>query len=226
MINIVLDYDGTIHETMSIYAPALRETYKYLFNKGLTETKFLKDADISKWLGFTPKEMWDLSMPYLSEKEKEHCIRLTGNYMAKAMDAGYYKLFDGADRLLSYLGKSSYNTTFLSNCPHSYMDRHIAFFKLDLYYDRFYCSEDFQYREKYEIFNEILKDSDDDLYIIVGDRRKDLEIKKYHDVITVGCLYGYGDKSELYDADFKIKTPLELINVIENIEIEKKSLHR
>ena len=44
---IILDYDGTLHDTMHIYKRAFLETYAWLVQEGRAEEQELADAQIS-----------------------------------------------------------------------------------------------------------------------------------------------------------------------------------
>lgn len=215
-MNILLDYDGTIHNTMLIYIPAIRNTFDYLVKNDLANERVISEKEISGWLGLTPKEMWDTFMPSLSKNTKDLCIKMVGNYMSKALENGSAHLYSDAFEALTDMKKAGHNLIFLSNCTHKYMEDNRRIFNLDQYYKSFYCSEDFGYKEKYEIFKSILADLPGE-YIVVGDRYKDIEIKKYFDVKTIGCLYGYGSKEELEDADYKALTPSDIGKIVESI---------
>ena len=55
---IYFDYDGTIHNSIKIYAPAFKKAYDFLVENNKAEPKNWKDEEIKKWLGYSKKEMW------------------------------------------------------------------------------------------------------------------------------------------------------------------------
>lgn len=59
MANLISDYDGTLHESLCIYAPAFRLGYSQLVTKGLVRNKKFSDAEISRWVGFSAKDFQD-----------------------------------------------------------------------------------------------------------------------------------------------------------------------
>ena len=204
-MNILLDYDGTIHDTLGVYAAGFRKAYAYLTDKGLASPKDFTDRDISKWLGFSPKEMWDTFMPNLASSEKEICTGIIGETMKELISAGEDSLYEGALETLKFLKDKGHTLIFLSNCTHEYMENNRKQFELDRFYSGFYCSEDYGYAEKPVIFSSIIKDFPGE-YLIVGDRFKDIEIGQIHGIDTVGCLYGFGSEAELEPATYKIKS--------------------
>ena len=65
---IILDYDGTIHDTMRIYKKAFLKAYEWLVQEGKAVRREFDDSQISRWLGFNSKEMWNTFMPTLEEE--------------------------------------------------------------------------------------------------------------------------------------------------------------
>ena len=63
--NIVFDYDGTLHETIRIYAPAFRMNYRILVEQGLAAPREFTDDEIGRWLGYTAADMWNAFAPQL-----------------------------------------------------------------------------------------------------------------------------------------------------------------
>ncbi|WP_444643122.1 hypothetical protein ACRQU7_01245 [Caproiciproducens sp. R1] len=60
MANLIFDYDGTLHESLYIYAPAFRLGYPHLVRKGLIPDKDFSDTGISSGLIFPQKTVGKL----------------------------------------------------------------------------------------------------------------------------------------------------------------------
>ncbi len=211
--NIIFDYDGTLHNSIRIYAPAFREAYKYLVEKGYASERGWHDSEISNWLGYSSKDMWNNFMPNLPNKEKEKCSSIIGSHMLKCLDNNLAQLYKNSIDTLNYLRNKGYNLIFLSNCKISYMNKHKKLFNLDRYFNEFYCTEEFEFKPKYEIFSSIKEKYQGD-FIVIGDRYVDIEIAKKHNLYSIGCLYGYGSEEELKSADIRIYNILELTNIL------------
>ena len=69
---LIFDYDGTIHDTLHIYEPVMRDTYHWLAQEGYVEEKPLAQARIAGWLGLNAKEMWEDFQPQLAEEILEN----------------------------------------------------------------------------------------------------------------------------------------------------------
>lgn len=216
-MNIILDFDGTIHDCGKIYVPAFRIGYKYLTDNGFAQPHEYSDCEITSYLGFTVKEMWSRFMPDLADEQKNICSKIISDEMTRLTKCGKAKLYDGAENALAKLKNDGHRLIFLSNCMHSYMEMHRIAHDLDRFYSNFYCTEDFGFKSKPDIFKEIRGDFDGE-FIVVGDRFLDLEIADIHALKSIGCLYGYGEKGELEGATITIKDISELPKAIGQIE--------
>ncbi len=210
MVYLLFDYDGTLHESLKIYAPAFRRAMKYLEEKQLREEVVYTDEEIAYWLGFNVKEMWNSFMPGLSENEKNRCSQLIGAEMLRLTEEGQAQLYEGATLVLEELKKKGYELLLLSNCKISYLQAHKKTFQLEKYFTDFYCSEEYGFRSKFEIFEEIKKKYQG-IFIVIGDRYQDMEIARKHELTFIGCTYGYGKEEELQWADKKIDNLQELL---------------
>lgn len=216
MANIILDFDGTIHDCAKIYVPAFRIGYKYLIDNKLMEYKEYSDEEIIDYLGYSPKAMWDKFAPNLSDSEKNKVTAMVSDEMRLLTENGKAVLYKGAEKALQTLHDNGHRLLFLSNCFNRYMELHRKAHSLDRFYTDYFCSEDFGYIPKPEIFSKI-RDKYDGEYIIVGDRYFDLEIAWTHNLKSVGCTYGYGQEHELDKADILISSISELPKAIENL---------
>ena len=210
---IIFDYDGTLHNSIKIYKPAFIKAYNYLISKGYAEEREFKEEEISKFLGLSAKDMWNTFMPDLPKCEKEKCSSIIGQAMIEYIDEGQASLYDGAIETLNKLNEYGYKLIFLSNCKYNYMNKHIERFNLDKYFIDFYCSEDFDFMPKYEIFRFIKEKYQGD-FIVIGDRFVDMELAKKYNLFSIACGYGYGNSNELKEADYIIDNIKDIISVM------------
>ncbi|MGB5823453.1 MAG: HAD family hydrolase [Proteocatella sp.] len=211
--NIIFDYDGTLHESIKIYAPAFKKAYAYLVENGYAQDKTWSESEISRWLGYSSKDMWQEFMPELPSEIKEICSSLIGSTMLEYMQEGKAKLYEGSLETLENLRNMGYQLIFLSNCKVEYMQMHIRLFNLDKYFSAFYCTQQYDFAPKHEIFNHI-RQNHPGSFIVVGDRFQDIEIAAVHSLFSIGCAYGYGSIEELWDADVIIQSIDEITDMM------------
>ncbi len=200
MTNLIFDYDGTIHNSMLTYAPAFRDTMKWLSDNGYIAEKEYPDNEISCWLGFNSTDMWNSFHPELAPEIREKARLMLGRDMAERIDNGEGALYDGAEKTLSELKKRGYTLIFLSNCRFHYLERHRRVFDLDRFFDHYYCCEAFDFIPKYKIFPKIAPAHKGN-FIVIGDRFHDIETAVRNGLPSIGCSYGFGSPEELSGAD-------------------------
>lgn len=197
---IIFDYDGTIHNSSKIYVDAFRQVYREMVDAKDAPEREFRDDEITKWLGYSVQDMWDSFMPEFSQEKKMFYAGEVGRLMTEKICNKEAVLYDGALETLQYLKDKGYYLLYLSNCGHVYMDMHAECFGLRNYFDHMYCSGDYEQKPKYEIFN-VIKETYPSEYLMVGDRFHDMEVARYHKVYTAGCVYGFGTREEIGDAD-------------------------
>lgn len=217
---LVLDWDGTIHNTSHLYGIAFRKTYQWMLNHGYVDTSIypdeaehFNDLYMERYLGMNSKDMWNSFMPELSDELKEEASKRVGDGMVAQIEAHEAVLYPGALEVLKKLKQDGWKLVFLSNCKHAYMEAHRKEFNLDEYFDGFYCCQDYEFAPKEVIWKVIEKDFPG-FHVIVGDRAGDLKIARVHGLPAVGCYYGFGTLEEMELADQVAKNIKELPKLV------------
>lgn len=214
---LIFDYDGTIHDTLHIYEPVMRETYHRLAQQGYVKEEPLSSARIAGWLGLNAKEMWDDFQPQLADEIKEQAAKRNGDGMVSHVRAHEARWYANARSTLDLLKQNDYPMIVLSNCKIGYREAHWDEFRMERWFDRFYDCESYGFAPKTQIIKEILPQYDAP-YVVIGDREKDLACARAAGAVFVGCLYGYGSREELAGADILIKDIGELPEVLKKLE--------
>ena len=214
MITLVFDYDGTLHDSMKIYAPSFRKCCEKMREDGLSVKEYT-DAEIKHWIGMDVKSMWNEFRPDLSEERKNSYGGFIGSQMTELIRQNKAVLYDGVSDMLEELKQSGkYRLVFLSSCKREYMEAHIKSFGLDRWFEDFYCTEDFGFIPKYEIFGKVRDKYDE--FVVIGDRLSDIETAEKNGGDSIGCAYGYGTDDELKNAGYKVKSIIELKKILLN----------
>ena len=209
MSTIILDYDGTLHNSIKIYAPAFRLAYDFLVQEGYAGRKAFCDEEIAVWLGYNSVDMWNAFFPTLPADVKQTCSRMIGERMVELTLQGHAQWYPGSEETLWELKRRGHVLVFLSNCKRSYMETHMHIFSMERFFSGFYCTEDFGFAPKYDIFREIRKHFQGP-YIVVGDRFQDMEIAEKYGLYSIGCAYGFGVEQELQNASVVIQSVKEM----------------
>lgn len=196
---VIFDFDGTLHDSAYIYMKAFLEAYEWLVAEGHAQPRTFQLQDISCYLGLTADEMWSSFAPELPKSVTDQAARIVGAAMDRFMTDGSARLFPGVPEMLTRVHDAGLNCVFLSNCRIAYKDVAREVFGLDQWFSAYYSAEAFGDIPKEEIFKTIAKEQPGS-WMAVGDRYKDLNLARAHDLPSVGCLYGYGSYEELQDA--------------------------
>ena len=119
------------------------------------------------------------------------------------------ELYDGAIETLNYL-KSKYELYILSKCRRVYMDAAREKFGLDRFFNKYFIGEDYDFLDKYKILRKEIKED----YIMIGDRREDIEAGLKNGKKAIFAAYGYGVSSEGNGAHIKISSIRELNEIL------------
>lgn len=210
---LIFDYDGTIHETLRIYEPAMRDAFCRLREKYGIEPPELSSRQIGSLLGLNSIDAWNAILPDMSENIKSEASDLVASGMVRLIEKGVGKWYDQIPEQLSILKASGYTLVVLSNCRTSYKDAHWKAFAMSKWFSKFYDCESFRYLPKEEIFKYI-KDEFPGSYIVIGDRASDLKCAVANGLKGIGCLYGYGTPDELSEADIRISSAAQLAEAV------------
>ncbi len=155
MAHLLFEYDGTNNDAAVVYAPAFRQVYKELVKNGHGEPRTFTQEALTQFLGYSAQDMWKAFKPELSEDQRQYYSRAVGAAMEKAIAAGESRWYPGAESMLATLKAQGHTLVFLSNCKHAYQETHRQAFKMDRFFDAYYCTEDYHQAPKPEIYKTI-----------------------------------------------------------------------
>lgn len=209
MPTVFFDYDGTLHDTIRVYAPAFRTGYAQLVSQGLAEPREFTDEWIAGWLGWNIVDMWHAFMPELTEEQWRPISRLIGKEMFRLIDEGHAGFYDGIEDALDQLKADGYGLVLLSNSQHAYCNRHREVFGLDRWFCDYVIAGDYPGMEKWEYFQKALPTFEGP-YVVVGDRFHDIDAAVRAGVPSIGCGYGCARPGELDRASMVVESPREI----------------
>ena len=221
-MNLVFDFDGTLHVSHATYMPAFTDTLRWLRGQGREPARAMSCEEVGYWLGTSSARMWELIAPEAGEELREACAERMRTRILQLAREGRAELYPHIPETLDALCSQGHTLVLLSNCRHGYLQTFREVFALDTWFSRFYCGEDFGWTPKSEVFATIAADlgcaaAPQESCIVIGDRYHDIGIAREHGLRSVGCAYGYGARSELEDASIVVEAPEELLAAIESL---------
>lgn len=209
---LIFDYDGTIHNTVKIYEPAVRAVHDWLKENGHCPPPDLTSDRIKGWLGMNYKEMWEDFMPGLSKEVRDEAARRVGDFMVNEIEAHNAEWYPGVEEVLERLLRVGFPMVVLSNCKISYKQANRKEFDIDKYFLDFVDCETFDFAPKTEIIQKMNRTTND--IIVIGDRKSDLDCARAGRGRFIGCTYGYAPTGELEGADDLIDDISELPKIL------------
>lgn len=215
---VFLDFDGTLHDSMKLYGPALRKTYEWLVDQGIVEPRELSDEEICRWLGWQVEDMWTTFVPGIEEQVWKHASKMVGEMMHELLMQGKGALFEGVVEMLDRLCAQGYDLVFLSNCGRSYCNDYLREFGIDQHFIATYCAAEFGFIPKWQIY-QLMAARHSKPHIMVGDRFHDMEVAEHAGIPSIGCAYGYGEPSELETATVVVDSPDQIVQTIQKMKL-------
>ena len=209
---IFLDYDGCLHNSLVIYAPAFRKAYEFLIESGFAQQREWHDIEITTWLNYNSQEMWERFQTFLDTDVRMKCMSIVSNEMQRLINIGMPELYPGALETLAVLKHRGYHLVFISNCRTYSRDSHEKLFGLNSYFEEMVCSEAYGYASKIEILR-LIRTRFPKGQVMVGDRQVDIDAGHANGLPTIGCRYGYAQAGELDTADLLIDDVRELLSI-------------
>ena len=201
MINLVFDYDGTIHDPVRVFAPAFRDTFgKYIEEKhGCGE--LWPDSRIASWFGVSMEVMKADVAPFVTPGEMDRLIADMSENVRARMHSDEQTMFPGTEEVLRTLRQRGLHLILFSKCDRMHIDRQRRTLPLDDYFDDIFCTGDFgdMNEDKAVVFPELAKRFSGP-FVIIGDRKQDIDMARRWGLPSVGCAYGYGAEGELEGA--------------------------
>ena len=144
---------------------------------------------------------------------QDQASAIVGDSMVRQIRKHRAVWYPGAEEMLTALKNRGYHLVILSNCKVAYRKAHWEEFRMERWFEQFYDCESYGFCPKTEIVQEVIRDYPGP-YLVIGDRRQDLECARSCKSPFIGCLYGYGEKGELDGADYFVKSVEEITGII------------
>lgn len=206
---LFFDYDGCLHNSLKIYAPAFRAAQDFLVARGLATPRDWPDCEIQRWIGLPPTDMWQRFRPDLPPDIARQASQIITNHMLQAVQNGRAALYPHAEKVLQTLAAQGHVLVLVSHCKIAYLSAHSQHFHLDRSFKQLVASENFDYQDKATILAQ-LTPLYPGPYAMIGDRASDISAGRANHMLTIGCTYGYAAPGELDQADIRISAIAEL----------------
>ena len=206
---LIFDLDGTLFQTEGLALPAFRDTMHRLKEEGLITGSIPKETILLNMLGKTNVEIWNELLhnpePQVMAKADEYMLY----YEMCCLKNGMGTPYPGVQETLAELKAAGYRLCIASNGGQGYV-MGVAEYYFDGLFSGIYSAGEYQTTSKVDLVKLIVQRFSDGAHVMVGDRSSDIEAGKMNGLLTIGCVYGFGNKEEVAGSDYQITNFPEL----------------
>lgn len=209
---VIFDLDGTLLDSIEDIASSMNKVLESL------QLPTHKIEDYKHFVGggvdiLVENALSNQSKEIIYEVIKRFKIEYDGKLHSKTLP------YDGIYELLDELKKLDINLAVLSNKPHEFTVSYVNhFFKNYNFKEIHGQKKDVPKKPDPKAALDIVKclDSSCENTYFIGDTKIDMQTAKSANMTAIGVLWGFRDEKELREngADFIVKEPLEIINII------------
>lgn len=209
---VIFDLDGTLLDSIEDIASSMNKVLESL------QLPTHKIEDYKHFVGGGVDILVDNALSNQSKEIKDEVIKrfkieYDGKLHSKTLP------YDGIYELLDELKKLDINLAVLSNKPHEFTVSYVNhFFKNYNFKEIHGQKKDVPKKPDPKAALDIVKclDSSCENTYFIGDTKIDMQTAKSANMTAIGVLWGFRDEKELREngADFIVKEPLEIINII------------
>ena len=195
---VIFDIDGTLFQTACVTVPAVQQAFVAF---GLTPPS---SEAICSFFG-RPVEDYESWLASLCPAGIAMELVDTANALELRFIREYGKLYPGTREVLSELKAGGYALALCSNGPEPYVEAFVRDHGLGDFFVEVYARGT-RYSDKEEMVGLILKGVGTPRFVLVGDRREDIEAAHTHGGFGIAAVYGFGNPEEWRGADACIQS--------------------
>ncbi|MBQ4052640.1 MAG: HAD family hydrolase [Clostridia bacterium] len=211
---IVFDMDGTLTDTTRLIPAYVNKTLEHFGGKALPAKTILS------FVGFGGMDLLQKSLNEANMKMTAEEVFPYYDSLFHADPAYTVKPYEGVKEMLTALKEQGLRRIVFSNRPH-----HQTLMIIDATLDG-YLDEVYGHREGYPkkpdptVLNAIMEENNctKEECLYVGDMQFDMDVAKNAGVRSVGCLWGIGGEEQVGCADFPIRRPLDILDVVNKLK--------
>lgn len=215
-IHIAFDMDGVIYSAEDFIAEAYETAIEH---SGLGFEPPSTD-EILTLIGRPVGEIFSELFGELSDVQSGKLLKETRSAICEMIKDNKGYVFEGMPGILSELSKD-YSLAICSNAGDKYIETILRHYDLAQYFtpNPVLTLENTGAPDKKKLLGIYISKSGTDAseWIMVGDRKSDLEAAQYNNCPFIGCFWGHGEIEELDGSDVIIENPASLINAIKKV---------
>ena len=206
---IIFDLDGTLIDSLADLTEATNRMLSRLSRPELAQEQ------VRKLVGQGARNLVERAMPGAAADEVEDGLKIFLDYN-EAHIADKTRLYPGVTDTLERLRAEGRQLAVISNKNVALCRKILALLEIDPFFAEVMGADSLPFRKPspepvLKLIRDLRVNSPETA--LVGDSINDIAAGRGANVITIGCTYGYGDISELAEADYRIGRFAELVEL-------------
>ena len=209
--HLAFDMDGVIYTAEDFIADAYREAIKH---SGL-KYPLPSTSQIMEQIGKPIWEIFKNLFPRITQPEMLEFRTYTRKYVVQMVSEKRGRIYEGIPELIESLSKS-YTLAACSNGGDRYIEAILDTYSLRKYFIPILTLDSENINNKGELLKAYISKngSNSSLWVMIGDRKTDLEAALYNNCRFIGCTWGHADDGELTGANVIVNSPEELLHAL------------
>lgn len=214
LTHLAFDMDGVIYSAESFIGDA----YLQAINSSGLELHVPSAEQIMQQIGKPIREIFSNLFPGITAEEMTELRKYTRKFVVQMVYEKKGLVYDGIPELIRQLS-SNYTLAACSNGGGRYVEAILKTYALDKYFIPTLTLESENADHKGELLRSYISKNGNEssAWVMIGDRKPDLDAALFNNCRFIGCSWGHVYEGELTDADFIVKSPSEIIDVLSSI---------
>lgn len=211
--HIAFDMDGVIYTAEEFIADAYNEAIK---QSGLN-LPVPSTSQIMQQIGKPIWEIYSNLFPNITKPEMLEFRKYTRKYVVQMVSEKRGEVYDGIPELITLLSQK-YTLAACSNGGAKYIETILKTYDLYKYFIPVLTLESENANNKGELLKAYISKNGNtsSSWVMIGDRKTDLDAAVYNNCLFIGCTWGHADDSELNGSDFIVNEPMKILETLDN----------
>lgn len=218
MTTLAFDIDGTIFDCSDIVAQAFAEGARKISQKYSLVLPHYSNDEIMQVVGHPTDVLFRILYPHLRDDQRKDLIKESQAALAEMVRCGKGRLIEGVKETIEFLFNEGYRICAASNGTKEYIEAIFEAHSLGHFF------------LPIVVINETLKNKSDivkyyiasspnsDLFIMIGDRKSDIDAARCNGIPFIGCAFGHMGVSEIGGEKWIAHNFVEIPNLVKKIE--------
>lgn len=215
LTHLAFDMDGVIYSAEDFIGDA----YLQAINSSGLNLPIPSAEKIMQQIGKPIREIFSNLFPGITEAEMIELRKYTRKFVVQMVYEKKGIVYNGIPELIKQLS-SKYTLAACSNGGGRYVEAILKTYDLDRYFISILTLESENASHKGELLKAYISKNGNDssAWIMIGDRKPDLDAAIYNNCPFIGCSWGHVYNDELKSADFIADSPSEITSILSSIK--------